>query len=123
MNFGVLFGERKRRKNCMNQEAAAACLSIVDSDVTASDLESNCTFWHKSCHLKFNNTKLARVMKKRASQENEFPMRPSKHKPPTVSTVHINSSTPASADRNYLCGQLDFLSFSSVLELSKLFGI
>lgn len=33
------------------------------SDVTASNFEMNSASWHKSCHLKFNNTKLARAKK------------------------------------------------------------
>ena len=37
------------------------------SDLTASDFEMNCASWHKSCRLKFNNTKLSRAKKKGAS--------------------------------------------------------
>ena len=52
------------------------------SDVTASDFEINFASWHKSCHLKFNNTKLARAKKRGISRDNECPRRPSKKRRP-----------------------------------------
>ena len=45
----------------------------------------NCASWHKSCCLKFNNTKLDRAKKRSISQENEYPRRPSKRRPMDVS--------------------------------------
>ena len=49
-----------------------------DSDVTASEFEINNASWHKSCHLKFNNTKLSRARKRSLSQESDCVRMPSK---------------------------------------------
>ena len=110
-----------RTEDNKKQQHACQLLTVIMMLITASDLESNCTSWHKSCHLKFNYTKLARAMKC-ASQENEFPMRPSKRKPPAVSTVRINSSTPASADRNCLFYQLAFYALTGCNTTSSFKG-
>ena len=56
------------------------------SDVTASHFEINGASWHKSCHLKFNNTKLARARKRSLPQESECVRKPSKRR--TINISH-----------------------------------
>ena len=55
------------------------------SDVTAFDFETNNASWHKSCHLKFNNTKLAKARKRSLPQESECVRKPSKRRAVNVS--------------------------------------
>ncbi len=50
------------------------------SDAIVADFETHSASWHKSCRLKFNNSKLARAKKRSVSQVNEHDRRPSKRK-------------------------------------------
>ena len=43
-------------------------VSALGSDITAADFETHSASWHKSCHLKYNNSKLARAKKRVISQ-------------------------------------------------------
>ena len=41
------------------------------SDITAADFETHSVSWHKSCRIKYNNSKLARAKKRVISQEQD----------------------------------------------------
>ena len=72
------------------------------SNVTASDFEINCASWHKSCRLKFNNTKLARARKRSISQENECARRPSQEE----GDLHLVSTFDADANIRFMITEL-----------------
>ena len=42
------------------------------SDITAADFETHSVSWHKSCCLKYNNSKLARAKKRVISHEQDY---------------------------------------------------
>jgi hypothetical protein len=50
------------------------------SDETVDNFASHSASWHKSCHLKFNNSKLAKAKKKREHNPDDEEKRPSKRK-------------------------------------------
>ena len=50
------------------------------SDAIADNCVAHSASWHKSCHLKFSNSKLARAQKKREHIPDDEPKRPSKRK-------------------------------------------
>ena len=43
-------------------------VSAIGSDITAADFETHSASWHKSCRLKYNNSKLVRAKKRLISQ-------------------------------------------------------
>ena len=50
------------------------------SDETVANFASHSASWHKSCHLKFNNSKLAKAKKKRERNHDDEEKKPSKRK-------------------------------------------
>ena len=51
-----------------------------NNDATADNCVAHSASWHKSCHLQFNNSKLASAQKKREHIPDGEPKRPSKRK-------------------------------------------